>query len=154
MNACETVAEFFASIDAAALWMGRNSIETCRIAIRLSVFARSREMGVPFEWDATHAFAIGGEFLRRVEACGCLTHRARMNGLLRATADTVLRCNLAKTHALRDGMGGNSPQRMRGNDKAMRRDIDREYHLHYWECEGSRPEFAAVGPHNCFDIPD
>ena len=58
------------------------------------------------------------------------------------------------THALRESSGGNALQRMRGDDKAWRRDIDREYHLHYWACEVSTVEFACVVTHDDFYIPE
>ena len=64
--------------------------------------------------------------------------------------------NLAATHALREGQGGGSPQRRRSTDgaTAWRRDVDYEYHLHYWECPGGIVELASMGPHNDFSIPE
>jgi hypothetical protein len=52
------------------------------------------------------------------------------------------------------GKGGNEPQQKRGQDKAWRRDIDYEYHLHYWECDDGSVEFASVVTHNDFSIPE
>jgi hypothetical protein len=67
--------------------------------------------------------------------------------------ETVDQINLAATHALRRGPGGEEPQITREADTAWRRDIDRELHLHYWERADGSVELAAVVPHNVFDIP-
>ena len=58
----------------------------------------------------------------------------------------------AATHALRSGAGGGNRQRMRGKDSAWRRDVDYEYHLHYWECEAGNVELANLVVHNEFSI--
>ena len=71
-------------------------------------------------------------------------------------AETIEHRQMADTHALRHGLGANDAQRVRASDgaKAWRRDIDREYHLHYWELGEGMVEFASVGPHNDFTIPE
>jgi hypothetical protein len=56
-------------------------------------------------------------------------------------------------HALRESGSGGAPQRTRGGHRAWRRDIDREYHLHYWQCS-DRIEFGWIGPHNDFHLPE
>lgn len=61
--------------------------------------------------------------------------------------------NMPDVHALRTGTGGGDPPRMRGDDKAQRRDIDREFHLHYWDCDDETIELASVVYHNDFSIP-
>ena len=55
------------------------------------------------------------------------------------------------THWIRTSTGGNASQLKRGNDAAWRRDIDHEYHLHYWiTIDGF--EFSVVVHHNDFSI--
>jgi hypothetical protein len=66
----------------------------------------------------------------------------------------MLSQNMAAVHGLRTGMGGDDPQRTRGKDKAQRRDIDYEFHLHYWECANGTIELASVVHHNDFSIPE
>ena len=46
--------------------------------------------------------------------------------------------------------GANDPQQMRDNDKGQRRNIDREFHLHYWDCDDGTIELAKVVYHNDF----
>src|SRR5438128_2723819 len=75
---------------------------------------------------------------------------------LRAASEAIDRQNMPAVHALRTGTGGNDPQRVRRRDnaKAWRRDVDREYHLHYWETGNGTIEFASIGVHNDFTIPE
>jgi hypothetical protein len=67
-------------------------------------------------------------------------------------AEAVDQLNLADTHALRKSGAARAAQVTRGKDTAWRRDIDHEFHLHYWESEDGGIELASVVPHNCFDI--
>lgn len=75
--------------------------------------------------------------------------------ILRSIIETIKGQNLSAVHALRTGSGGNDPQRVRDSDKAkaQRRDIDREFHLHYWELADGTVELASVVYHNDFLIP-
>jgi hypothetical protein len=63
--------------------------------------------------------------------------------------------NLSDTHWLRTGKGANNPQKKRRKDKAepWRRDIDRDYHLHYWKTANGT-EFASVVVHDDMTIPE
>lgn len=78
----------------------------------------------------------------------------RAQRLLRAMKSTIEIAAVKLTHKLRTGAGGNDPQRTRnkGLDKAWRRDIDYEYHLHYWD--GEVVEFAKVVIHADMTIPE
>ncbi|MDM8525771.1 hypothetical protein QUF80_20560 [Desulfococcaceae bacterium HSG8] len=76
--------------------------------------------------------------------------------LLRALAEVILNENLQATHPLRLGKGGGDPQRVREQDgaKAWRRDIDRKFHLHYWQTS-DEIEFAwSAYPHDDYYIPE
>jgi hypothetical protein len=79
--------------------------------------------------------------------------RGLVGRTLRCLSETIDEQNMRAVHAKRTGSGGGDPQELRDQNKAWRRDIDREYHLHYWECDDGTIEFASVGPHNMFDIP-
>ena len=82
-----------------------------------------------------------------------LQNRSAGSRVLRACRETIFGQSLGDTHAIRESPGANSAQLKRGNDGAMRRDIDRELHLHYWQTpEG--PELAAVVAHNDLTIPE
>ena len=74
----------------------------------------------------------------------------------KSIAEAADRVNLAATHALRVDQSGGSPHRRRSADRAAawRRDVDDEYHLHYWECVDGMLELASIVPHNDFSIPE
>ncbi|HIP73832.1 MAG TPA: hypothetical protein EYH05_20850 [Anaerolineae bacterium] len=76
-----------------------------------------------------------------------------MGRTLRAIVETIDQLMLEDVHALRQIDSGGSPQRVRDRDKGWRRDIDREYHLHYWEGTDGI-EFGWMGPHNDFRLPE
>jgi len=78
-----------------------------------------------------------------------------IRAVIRACVETVVDENMAATHQLRRGHGANEPQKIRDADKAgaWRRDIDHEYHLHYWVTSNG-PELAAVVVHVDSSIPD
>ncbi len=74
--------------------------------------------------------------------------------VIRSLLLTIREQQLDKTHHLREGQSGGEPQlrRVKDGSGAWRRDIDYEYHLHYWK-NGNEIEFAVVVPHNVFGIP-
>ncbi len=95
---------------------------------------------------------FGREFLNTASAHGFVTEPVKIRKLLRACAETVLQQNMVDTHELRTGEGGDDPALVRGDDKAWRRDIDYDFHLHYWNGP-SGVEFASVAIHNDSSIP-
>lgn len=149
---CESVEEFLGSIDPVEIWTAGRGEGSARLAIRLAVFARAREVRGQLAWENTESFSFGNEFWRSIVACGFVTEEAKVRRLLRCVANTVLGLDLAGTHALRETEGGNAPQRLRGGDRAMRRNIDYEYHLHYWERAPAPPELSNLATHNDFHI--
>lgn len=54
-------------------------------------------------------------------------------------------------HALREGDGGNSPQITKEDYAAWRRDIDTDYHIHYWK-KGEIVKLANIVHHNDYKI--
>lgn len=124
------------------------------LAIKIALFKASLAWGQEPNWSDTRTPVIGASFLETCRECcrdqgGGLSPR-----ILRAIVETMQSQNMAAVHALRTGKGGDDPQRMRGNDKAQRRDIDYEFHLHYWECANELVELASVVHHNDFSIPE
>ncbi|MGY4197264.1 hypothetical protein [Bradyrhizobium sp. USDA 4520] len=124
------------------------------LAIKIALFkealAKSREPN----WSDTKTPVIGNHFLETCRQC-CRDQGGGLTpSILRAIIETMQCQNMAAVHALRAGKGGADPQRMRGSDKAQRRDIDYEFHLHYWECANGVIELASVVHHNDFSIPE
>jgi hypothetical protein len=151
---CASFADFLRSLDPAEVWRRGFSGARIELAIRLAVFSHLAGGGHPVSWGNLPAFSLGREFLKSVAACGFDGDLRRIRRLLRACRETILREALAGTHHLRIGSGAAQPQRRRGDDAAWRRDIDYEYHLHYWECTSGPPELACVVAHGDFNIPD
>jgi len=137
------------ALDPVHLWVSAGTAEACAAAIRLEVMRQEPTLG----WTETDRLGIGCEFVASLPKHNFDRDEAKVARLLKACAEVLLDRNLPKTHALRVGDGPTAAQRMRGSDKAMRRDIDYEFHLHYWELTGRRFEFGNVVSHKVFTIP-
>lgn len=94
---------------------------------------------------------FGCGFLKSARDLGFYKDETKAKILLKSCAETILRTKMGATHWIRESEGGNSAQKCRGTAKAWRRDIDYEFHLHYWE-DGGVVEFASVVTHNDFSI--
>lgn len=51
---------------------------------------------------------------------------------IRAITEEILHINMKDIHELREKKGGNSNQLKNNDHSVWRRDLDYEYHLHYW----------------------
>lgn len=151
---CQSFRELVMNLDENAIWHMAQDEVGLELAVKIAVYKSRLERNVEPDWDHITGFSFGKEFLERSTLACQANPPGFITRLLRSLVETIDGMNMPAVHALRAGQGGNTPQRMRGQDKAWRRDIDYEYHLHYWECEDGRIEFASVGPHNQFDIPE
>ena len=98
---------------------------------------------------------FGRSFLEAAKLHGFLHESPKARRLLATIAEIVYDQKMGQTHALRVGMGACDPQRSRTCDGAgaWRRDVDYEYHLHYWR-KGRCFELAWIGVHNDFRCPE
>ncbi|MCW8452592.1 hypothetical protein [Legionella quinlivanii] len=124
------------------------------LAIRIALFKYSLNQGYTPDWENFSIPNIGKSFRESCQKCCRAQGDSLPHKILRAIVETIKGVNLSAVHALRSTQGGNSPQKLRGADKAQRRDIDREFHLHYWECANSTIELGLVVYHNDFTIPE
>ncbi len=150
---CQNFREFVLSLDEEAIWNTAANEVGLILATKIAVYKYRLERGLEPEWDAIQGFQFGNEFYQRMRDCEHGGSQGLVERTLRSICETVDQQNMRAIHPKRTGSGGGDPQEIRGQDKAWRRDIDREYHLHYWECVDGMIEFASVGPHNMFDIP-
>lgn len=99
---------------------------------------------------------VGRRFLESVRECCRNNPKSLAAKLLRAIWETVDKRRMNAVHRLRTGSAGGARQRIRSRDgaNAWRRDVDPEYHLHYWKKADGQCELAKVAVHNSFDIPD
>lgn len=97
-------------------------------------------------------WSFGEEFLESARSHGFLHSPARAKSLLRACTQTILQRNMQATHKLRSGPGAEDAQTTIGEFRAFRRDIDYDYHLHYWQL-GNEVQLASVAIHSDMTIP-
>ena len=126
-------------------------------AIRIALYKSRLGRGKDPDWDDLRGLHIGHRFIDTVHNSCKNQGDSFPAKVLRAIVETLDEENMAATHALRTGPGGDNPQRRRAADSAgaMRRDIAQDHHLHYWSCDNGVVELASVSyPHDNFWIPE
>jgi len=149
---CQSFREFILNIDPVVVWETASDEMGFVLAVQIALYQSRYHRGLNPVWEGIIDFRLGRQFTGTANACCRNNPQALLRSVLRAMVETIDRLQLKDVHALRISDSGGAPQRTRGDDKAWRRDIDVEYHLHYWECEDGI-EFGSVGPHNDFSIP-
>ncbi|MCL6590797.1 MAG: hypothetical protein K6U80_12680 [Firmicutes bacterium] len=153
---CRDFRGLILKIEESSAWRAAQNEVEKEMALKVAIF-KARFIGdTEAEWGSFPAFRFGRKFLESVDRICQSTPDNFLTKLLRSMAETLDKQNMRAVHPLREDEGGNTPQRIRKADsaRAWRRDIDYNYHLHYWDCADGSIEFALIGPHNCFDIPD
>jgi hypothetical protein len=151
---CSSLHHLLMGLDEAAILRAAANISHVRAAITVALYKREVEGRLDPKWENLPQFEIGPEFLATLRAQNVPGNPGLAQRVIRSAVETIRHDNLPATHWLRKGRGGDDPQRMRGDDAAWRRDIDYEYHLHYWECGNGIVELAVVVVHNDFSIPE
>jgi len=142
-------------VDESAILLQATDDVGIKTAIRIAVFKFRLASGTTAEWDDVPCHRVGHAFRSSLQ--GIHPTQQLAGKVLRAIVETLEGTNMAATHWFRTGPGGDDPQRVRGSNQATawRRDIDREHHLHYWNCEDGTVEIASVSfPHDDFTIPE
>ena len=150
---CDDFRGLIECIDEEAILFGADDNLGVKLAIRIALFKFATTQGDDPDWDASIIPDIGLVFRELCQRCCADVGGSLPSRILRSIVETVHSLNLPAVHAIRTGPGGNNPQRMRNLDKAQRRDIDNDFHLHYWECANGSIELASVVYHNDFSIP-
>jgi hypothetical protein len=152
---CDDFRGLVECLDEAAILLKATDDVGIETAMRTAIYKSRLANGTAPDWDDVPDHRIGHAFLSLLQEIHPTPQLA--SRLLRAVVETLEQTNMAATHALRTGPGGDDPQRVRESDqaKAWRRDIDRDHHLHYWSCEDGTVEVASVSfPHDDFTIPE
>ncbi|ASF40967.1 hypothetical protein CEH05_18115 [Halobacillus halophilus] len=145
--ALSDVNRIYQDIDPITIWKNARSKEEYEYAVKIYTCQYTCTHNNSFkEWN------LGNEFHINMRKYNFTHQESKINSLLRSIADAILDQNLHKVHSLRESRSGNSSQKTYKNKKALRRDIDQEFHLHYW-VEGNHLEFAQLGVHNDMNIP-
>jgi hypothetical protein len=152
---CDDFRGLIGFIDAATILLNATDDVGVRTAVQITIYQMRLANGIDPEWDDIPRFYVGNEFLNSFQHHNpSQTHSTKF---LQSIVETINNVNMSRTHSIRTGAGGGNPQRIRKKDraKAFRRDIDKEYHLHYWICEDGIVEFASINfPHDDFSIPE
>lgn len=118
--------------------------EAISCALIQKEFSEGREVKV--EW------LVGPEFENSISQLHVQNNPSVFRALVLACVNVICDVALDKTHPLRNGAGGNNPQIVAHGASAWRRDINYEFHLHYWT-KGRCCEFASCVVHEDFTIP-
>ena len=152
--ACDDFRGLIECLDEAAILISASDNPGIELAIRIALFKDSIARGESPDWSTSLNTRIGSKFRGTCQQCCADQGNALPPKILRSIVETIKGRNLSAVHALREGLGAKARQRTRNSDKAVRRDIDREFHLHYWDCSDGTIEFAKVVYHNDFSIPE
>lgn len=150
---CDDFRGLIECINERALLVSASDDDGVKLSIRIALFKHAIAQGDSPDWGGVHVPIIGSRFRVLCQQVCADQGSSVPPKILRSVVETIKGQNLPAVHALRTGLGGSDPQRKRGSDKAQRRDIDRELHLHYWECVDGTVELASVVYHNDFSIP-
>lgn len=123
------------------------------LAFRAEVAQRTGDTSTWLDHDLP--YSVHADFLPSAKRLGFLDNEGQTARLLRASVDILMDQRLDQTHWIRTGPGGADPQLVRGRDGAgaWRKDIDHEFHLHYWK-RANHVEFALVAKHRSTYIPE
>lgn len=151
---CSSVHHFLLCLDGIDIVRRATESQDIKTAIRISLFRSCWSRGSDVDWQDLPDFELGANFFQSLQEHRAMSGSGLVERLMRSMVETICHENLGATHALRTGEGGDNPQRRRGKDLAWRRDVDREYHLHYWECATGTVELAKLVVHSDFSIPE
>lgn len=149
---CSTFHHLIMALDETEILRGAVDERTVAAAIRIGLYKRYISQGNALRWQNLPAFLMGTEFFNSLRRHQVMSGSGLADRLIRAILETICHERLDAAHALRLGRGANDAQRQRGGDLAWRRDIDHEFHLHYWECTTGTAELALLVVHNDFSI--
>jgi len=150
---CDDFQGLIECLDESAILFGASDDLGIELGIRIALFKYAIALGDAPDWGRVIVPTIGSKFRELCQQVCTDQGDSVPPKILRSIVETIKGQNLSAVHALRTGTGGGDPQRTRGSDKAQRRDIDRVFHLHYWECADGTVELASVVYHNDFSIP-
>ena len=150
---CDDFRGLIECLDEVTILIGASDDLGIELAIRIALFKHSLAQGKEPDWGNALIPSIGSKFRVSLQQCCVDQGDSLPPKILRSIVETISGQNLQAVHAIRRDSGGNSQQLLRGLDKAQRRDIDREFRLHYWECKNGTIELALVAYHHDFSIP-
>jgi len=134
-------------------WARASTIAEAAAAVRLAWARATGYTDLLSLANDAPMFTLRPEFMESARSNGFAKDEAKITRLIEHMVDALRQERMGQVHALRRGRGARTGQVRRGADRAWRRDIDYEYHLHYWTGPNIGVEFAKVAVHNDFQIP-
>lgn len=150
-TACNRFHRLCEVIKPADVWVNSDNATHFIIALKLNTLKMAIDTHTKFDVTCLSMVTFGADFLDNIRHLHFMKNIPRITMILRAMSETILDIALAGTHPLRVGSGANDAQQVAGNFRGWRKDIDYEYHLHYWKNERTIV-FANIGEHNSFNI--
>jgi hypothetical protein len=141
---------FCSKIEPAIIVMNAQSDMCIKMAVYIKLFQVDPSCDYIYE-EKTPNFVLHESFFQSLRNLNFHIDESKINLLLRSLYEEVLNINMKDTHELREGKSGGSNQISHKGYLGWRRDIDYEYHLHYWR-KGEELIFTDVVPHNNFKI--
>ena len=149
---CHNFRQLLQAVDEKAVLQAASNPADVELAIRVALYKVGMERGQNSEWNSPIRFLLGKNFHESLTCCLACNSENMVGRLLGTVIEAIQGENLGQLHSLRTSTGGGSSQRMRGSDKACRRDIDRQYHLHYWQRTDGTVELSDIVTHDNFVI--
>jgi hypothetical protein len=148
---CENPHGLCLSANPINVWSDANYETSYHKALSIYLYQRIFTSGSS-QMEMKHlTWAFGANFIKTAETLGFANQENKIKTLLRACAETILGENTRDVHGLREGKSGSASRKKFGSDEACRRDIDYEYHLHYWKTANG-PILMSVVVHNDMSI--
>lgn len=142
--------EFCSKIEPAIVWINAQNDLCVRMAIYIKIYQHDEAMNY-INQDCEPNFILIDNFFKSIHVLNFQNEPSKIDSLLRALFEEILHLNMKDTHELRVGKSGGAKQIEYKGFKGWRRDIDYEYHLHYWK-KGDSIIFTDVVSHNNYDI--
>lgn len=142
--------EFCSKIEPAIIWINAQNDLCIRMAVYIKIIQHDATIDYIYN-ENTPNFILYDSFFKSLRDLNFHTDEAKIDNLLRALFEEILHLNMKDTHELRVNKSGGAKQIEYNNYTGWRRDIDYEYHLHYWK-RGGNLIFTDVVSHNNYDI--
>lgn len=145
-----TYKSFCLSTDPKVIWLNYIDNNCFKVSLYISLYQYDNQFEY-FYFDKEPNFKFSESFYKSLKDLRFNDDETKANILIRAITEEILNINMKDTHELRETKGGNSKQLKDNNYSAWRRDLDYEYHLHYWK-RGNELIFSDIVNHNNFKI--
>lgn len=132
------------------MWINAQNDLCIKMAVYIKIFQFDENVDYINQSNEPN-FVLYDTFFKSMRDLNFHKDEAKIDSLLRALFEEIMNLNMKDTHELREGRSGGSNQISHNGYLAWRRDIDYEYHLHYWK-KGNELVFTDVVPHNVFKI--